>query len=480
MKEYGDIQIKQRIEILSLLLYLCDDQDLSRIYVAVSEEQHLSQYVQKNYNKRKELLVKKLLLSLEQRILLAIYLHLFAVLKDINIYHDKRLCDIRNFLGLKEEFSKFVYRKMQMINPKCCFSDEPVISILNPAHGLRMWAESLCYSVIKDGYFIHKERLQSSDFTQYEHPLDRTAREILEGTVGLSTVVSKFNEYAIERLIKNQYIGSKLRVRKREFPMVYRAYETACETLKLDVIPDLYFEQGYINAKTMGVVQPIVVITTGCTSLLTFDELVFIFGHEIGHIKSRHVLYHQMADVFPMLGDIIGAASLGVGKLLISGLQLALLNWKRKSEFTADRAGLLACQNVEAAVSIMMKISGLPINYFGKVSTESFLKQARDFESLDDNAMDVAAKFMSVMLQDHPWMVERAGQLDKWVNQGYYEKILHYNSESILKIKGVSDEIGSKVVTCLVCGIKNKVSLEKNSIGKMVVNCGKCKTKLFY
>ncbi len=282
-----------------------------------------------------------------------------------------------------------------------------------------MWAESLCYSVIKDGYFIHKERLQSSDFTQYEHPLDRTAREILEGTVGLSTVVSKFNEYAIERLIKTQYIGSKLRVRKREFPMVYRAYETACETLKLDVIPDLYFEQGYINAKTMGVVQPIVVITTGCTSLLTFDEL-FIFGHEIGHIKSRHVLHHQMADVFPTLGDIIGAASLGVGKLLISGLQLALLNWKRKSEFTADRAGLLACQNVEAAVSIMMKISGLPINYFGKVSTESFLKQARDFESLDDNAMDVAAKFMSVMLQDHPWMVERAGQLDKWVNQSPY------------------------------------------------------------
>ncbi|MGB9977622.1 MAG: M48 family metalloprotease [Thermovenabulum sp.] len=67
-----------------------------------------------------------------------------------------------------------------------------------------------------------------------------------------------------------------------------------------------------------------------------------------------------MAQVFPILGEIVGSITLGAGKLLSTGLQIALLNWVRMSEFTADRAGLLTCQDPEVAASALMKLAGVP------------------------------------------------------------------------------------------------------------------------
>lgn len=91
----------------------------------------------------------------------------------------------------------------------------------------------------------------------------------------------------------------------------------------------------------------------------------------------------------------------------------------------------------------MMKISGLPINYFGKVSTESFLKQARDFESLDDNAMDVAAKIYECYASKiiHGWLNVQ----DSWINgliKGIMKKYCTIIQNQSKDKKGVSDEIG--------------------------------------
>jgi Zn-dependent protease with chaperone function len=99
-----------------------------------------------------------------------------------------------------------------------------------------------------------------------------------------------------------------------------------------------------VNAFTAGVERPIVVVTSGAVDLLTHEELAFLIGHELGHIKSGHVLYHQMADILPLLGSIVASATLGMGGLVSTGIQLALLNWYRMSEFPADRAGLLVCK----------------------------------------------------------------------------------------------------------------------------------------
>jgi Zn-dependent protease with chaperone function len=260
---------------------------------------------------------------------------------------------------------------------------------------------------------------------QYEHPLDRKALQVLNGTPGLEMVVRKFNQYALEKICKVQYTGSNVKVNEKNFPDVYEVFRQACLRLNLEREPDMYISWDYqINACTMGVENPIIVLNSGCVDLLEQGEMLFVIGHELGHIKSQHILYHQMARVLPLIGDLIGKATFGIGELLSTGLQLTLLHWARMSEFTADRAGLLACQNQDDAIRAFIKIAGVPQKYFNQALTEDFIAQAKEFEGYDFDSLERVAKIISILGQSHPWTVVRAAELISWVESGDYENII--------------------------------------------------------
>jgi len=141
-------------------------------------------------------------------------------------------------------------------------------------------------------------------------------------------------------------------------------------------------------------------------------------------VKSHHVLYHQIGIVFPIVGELIASATLGIGKLVSKGIEFALLDWARKSEMTCDRAGLLACQDVDAATTAMMKMGGLPLRYYADADPAHFAEQAREFEKLDTSKLDRIAKFLMTLSSSHPWTVIRAAELQKWITAGDYERIL--------------------------------------------------------
>lgn len=260
---------------------------------------------------------------------------------------------------------------------------------------------------------------------EYEHPFDRRALAALEKTPGLDVALRKFHQYWTDKLLKVQFTGSNIKVTSRNYPVIYRTFSEACEILSIQKVPDLYIKWGYeINAFVAGVQDPIVVLNSGMIDLLTEEEMLFVIGHELGHIKSEHMLYHQMGQVLPVLGDVIGSATLGFGKLLSTGLSMALYNWMRMSEFTCDRAGLLVCQDTKVAAGTLVKMAGVPRKYFDDINVEEFIVQAKEFESFDYNALDKFAKIMSTMWQSHPWIVMRAAEFFKWVDSGEYDEVL--------------------------------------------------------
>lgn len=272
---------------------------------------------------------------------------------------------------------------------------------------------------------MNKKQLVGLNHQEYEHPFDCTARHTLEQTPGIKLLVRKLNQYGIEKILKIQYTGSNFKATAQNFAEIYTVLEEVCHLLCLPKVPEIYIQWGYsINAFTAGVENPIIVLNSGCIDLLSPEELLFVIGHEVGHIKSQHVLYYQMASVMPSLSHLIGEATLGVGGLVATGLQLALLNWRRMSEFTADRAGLLACQDVNVAARALIKTAGLPQKYFNSINVESFVNQAKEFEGYDYDTLDKVAKVMSTMWQEHPWTVMRASELFKWIESGGYERIL--------------------------------------------------------
>ena len=275
----------------------------------------------------------------------------------------------------------------------------------------------------------NKKILKGLDHSQYEHPFDQKALSALRSTPGVDLVGNFITKHTIEKIYTVQYTGSNLKVTSENYPKIYEYLQYACQILDLPKVPELYIEWGYsINAFTVGSENPIIVLNSGLIDLCDDDEILFIIGHECGHIKSNHMLYHMMAQVINICIDNIPG-----GNLLAAPLQYALYYWDRMSEFTADRAGLLCCQNKSAAIRAFMKMAGLPIRNYENINHKSFIAQASDFKSLDYEALNKVIKFISIADNSHPWTVMRAAELLTWVeSKKFKELVLGFKQKQIL------------------------------------------------
>jgi Zn-dependent protease with chaperone function len=363
-------------------------------------------------------------ISPNQRLLTFIYSWMYVnSLGKVN--KSEKIDKLREHLALDKSVSDYLHKSFPKPVLRDLLGDPATLeSILEPSEKLSDSINRFMLRFAQNSSITKKQKLIGLVSKEYEHDYDRMALEKLSHMPGLEKVVKKFWEWGLEKYYKIQFTGSNIRVNDENYPELHTMLVDACEVLGISKIPDLYVNMGFLNAMTTGVNDPIIVISSGCVGLLTYDEMMFMLGHELGHIKSKHLLYQQLAMVLPYIASIVGNLTLGIGQLLGSGLQLALLDWMRKAEFSSDRAGLLVCQNIDAAVSTLMKLAGLPPRYYTNIKTETFLKQADEFEGFDTNEMDKIVKFLSVMGETHPWNVMRAKELNKWIKQGAYDRIM--------------------------------------------------------
>lgn len=303
--------------------------------------------------------------------------------------------------------------------------------------------------------YSDKKKLTYLLSAEYEHPTDRKYLDNLNANKTVEKLVKLFFEYGLERILKVQYTGSNIKVTEKNIPYLYNAVKTACEILDVNM-PPVYVTSGPLNACTIGANEPIIVISNACLSLLTYDELLFIIGHEVGHIKSQHVMYHTIGNILPYLAQMIGNVTLGIGEIALKGVILLLYNWYRMSEYTADRAGLLTCQNIDAAVSVMAKLSGFPPSCYDELDNNDFLDQAVDFENIVDNGIyEKLVKLLSELKKSHPWTVLRAKELRAWYDVGEYDKIINVKErkkQNGRNPKKVVNELFDKKIFCSHCG----------------------------
>lgn len=267
-----------------------------------------------------------------------------------------------------------------------------------------------------------KKQLLGLSPREYEHPFDKEALARLEKIPGLGTVTNAFLNWTYVKWHFIELQGSNFKITEESCPELYHLVKEVESTLDISDTPEVYTQWGYsVNGYTTGTKgNTIMVLNSGSVDLLSSEQLRFVIGHEMGHIKSNHILYHMMAQFFPMLASLAPV----VGGFVGTTLEFVLMYWSRMSEFTADRAGLLACQDKDAALSAIVKMAGLPLKYFENINKESFLEQAKEFERMHKNFLSGTMQNLSILTSSHPWTVYRAAELIKWVNSGEYDRIL--------------------------------------------------------
>ena len=262
----------------------------------------------------------------------------------------------------------------------------------------------------------------------WEHPADRATLTGLKKVPGLDTVLQKFVGVTTERSI---------RLITNQFPKLNRLHREACDLFDLKEIPELYVSQSpFLNAGAVGVEKPFIVLNSSIVDGMSEEEILYILGHEIGHCMSGHVLYKTLLQL--LLQFSTAALALPLTGVSLLAIILALKEWDRKSELSADRAGLLAVQDPHVCYRALMKLAGG--SHTSEMDINEFFVQAAEYER-GGSIVDSVHKLLNLVKQSHPFPVLRLTELKTWVDSGSYDKIL--GGDYIRRDENGRDDVGS-------------------------------------
>jgi Zn-dependent protease with chaperone function len=256
---------------------------------------------------------------------------------------------------------------------------------------------------------------------------DKWALDKLKKLPLVPQLVSKFYEVGIDRWLYCYNMSSSIRCGPNQYPTLYNIMRESCKVMDMPE-PELYVSNNpFPNAFAGGVERPYVTLRSSMIDTMTDEELYFIMGHELGHIKAKHILYFSVGSLlFPLL-DLLGRRTMGASDVATYALVLAFYEWSRQAEFSSDRAGLLVAQDPMTAIRSQIKLAAGPSRLASELSEEAFMEQARAYQDAD--TLDKLGKFVLFATMGktltHPMPVHRTQELERWVQSGAYDRILN-------------------------------------------------------
>lgn len=255
---------------------------------------------------------------------------------------------------------------------------------------------------------------------------DRWALQKLQAVPLMPQLVAKFWEIGIDRWLYCYNMGMAVRCGPRQYPTLYNILRESCQILDVPE-PELYVTNNpYPNAYAGGVERPYIVLRSSIIDNLSDEGLYHLIGHELGHIKANHVLYFSVAALLLPLLDLLGRRTMGVTDVASYALVLALYEWSRQAEFSADRAGLLVSQSIDLSLEAQLALTAGPSRLRHELSLEAFMEQARVYQ--EAGKLDQIGKALLFALIGktftHPMPIHRAQAMERWYLSGGFDRIV--------------------------------------------------------
>ena len=145
-------------------------------------------------------------------------------------------------------------------------------------------------------------------YTSFVYPGDEEALAVLKRVPGAPALLTYLQKNFTEGVAFVENNQQMIRASTQSFFSLYKLVVRCSEILSCPV-PDVYITNSpFMNAYTAGHRHTFMVLHSSLIEAMTADELSFVIGHEMGHIKCGHGLYRQLGDLLIQYWDV--AASL--------------------------------------------------------------------------------------------------------------------------------------------------------------------------
>ena len=240
------------------------------------------------------------------------------------------------------------------------------------------------------------QRLIEISARAFEHPADRAATAALKSIPMLDRVVRLLSELGYERAFRSTLMASSVRIDREQLPTAYADHVAAYARLDLDPVPDLFVTQFPVtNAAAVGAGKPFVIVNSAALNLFDEGELRTVLGHEAGHVLAEHVMYRT---ALMMLLSLTRTPLGMLAGLPLVAVRLALLEWFRAAELSADRAATLVTRDPMATCRTLMVMgSGVSSD---KMNLDAFIRQGTEYRDVE--GWDKLARMRSGAVPDAP------------------------------------------------------------------------------
>ncbi len=265
--------------------------------------------------------------------------------------------------------------------------------------------------------------MKETDYLQLRYENETTLVKILEDDFAIKNYYDIFENKDELKQIVNQLLSDSVKLNHIIAPRLYQICEKAKQILNYTEEIDFFIissiEVNAFSINGFSYVPHMICLTSALVKLLTDDELLFVIGHEIGHLLFRHSQLYVVNSLMSNREE----------HEIPAHISNIFTRWNQYSEISADRIGFMVQPNLEIIGNVFFKFaSGLSEQHLN-FNIKEYLKQLDTIKELK------VGDFYS----SHPGHLIRLKSLDLFSNSSLYPQ--NQNLQNKINPKKLNSEL---------------------------------------
>ncbi|MGN0005934.1 MAG: M48 family metallopeptidase [Candidatus Gastranaerophilaceae bacterium] len=287
-------------------------------------------------------------------------------------------------------------------------------------------------SPLKSGNAALVNSTSRNKILSFAHPVDAAIIKALDNPM-INTVFNKIVQTSIDATW-GLSLATGIHVSPNTYPEIYKIVVECADSLGIPIPYVIISDQVKgINACTAGTDQfSFIAISSMLPLVLNLEEMKFVIGHECGHLALGHVVYHTAINMVGSVGGLLPV----VGDFISKTITYPLNAWSRRSEISADRAGLICCGDIGIAARSLFKLEAGFLN-IDEIDIDAYIDESENV--LKNTAL---GKYSEITMS-HPIIPKRIKALKLFYNSTVYTNasgIISEPSNTLLTAERLSAE----------------------------------------